>query len=198
MAKHYASEAEKLIPFTLKNKTLIAIGRLVRAFAEIEDLVKLFICNLAEISESRMIVIMGRTPLRTLINTSEYLAQMQGEKVLNLHKSVFTPEFFEALSCRNSVAHGVLLGADKHLQLAFKTTDTLKPEEDAAIVVVRAYHSDLIAQYAEYAERAIPTIRTTLKLETLLEKRREAVLAPHPKGLKQSKNSAKQKLPPQS
>lgn len=48
---------------TIPDETLAAIGRLIGAFAEIEDLVTLYICNLAEISQSKAIVLLGRTAI---------------------------------------------------------------------------------------------------------------------------------------
>ena len=72
----YGDKAVGVTPGALDDKALLVIARLVRACAELEDIVNLFICNLAEISESRMIVLLGKSAISKRVEIAEYLAKM--------------------------------------------------------------------------------------------------------------------------
>jgi hypothetical protein len=47
MVARRSATGSKLLPCELSDAQLLAIGRLIRACAEIEDLVNLYLCNLA-------------------------------------------------------------------------------------------------------------------------------------------------------
>ena len=49
MPKSYSPESTHIKPTKINKETLAAIGRLIRAFAEIEDLLTLHICNLTSV-----------------------------------------------------------------------------------------------------------------------------------------------------
>lgn len=191
MPRSFSAKEEDLTPVVLPDKLLTEIGRLIRAFAEIEDLVTLYICNLAEISESKALVLLGRAAITRRVEMAEYLALMTGLEIGKLHASIFNLEFREALECRNTVAHGLLLGQTEDGRYAFLTSKTEAPVGKAAIQVAISYDFHSIASYANIAERAVPLICTQLKLQELREARLQRPLLPHRKAQPQREPSAK-------
>lgn len=80
------------------------------AFAELDDLLTLCICNLAEINESRAVVLLGRTAISRKLEMAGYLANLYGPWITKLQNDTFKNEAFtNCLKCRNTVAHGSLL-----------------------------------------------------------------------------------------
>ena len=89
MPKSYSPESTHIKPTKINKETLAAIGRLIRAFAEIEDLLTLHICNLTSVPEGRIIVLLGRTAMSKLLEIAEYFAKTAGANALAAHKNVF-------------------------------------------------------------------------------------------------------------
>jgi hypothetical protein len=198
MDRIYSSTPSKLKRITLTPKTLESIGRLVRACAEIEDLITLHICDLASISETHAAVLLGRTTISKRLEIGAYFAKLTGEKAQRLFEGVFDPALTQILECRNATAHGVLLGETEDGRIAFLTAQTLDPVGSTASKVVISYRPEDIEDIAKAAESAIPTVEKWLKLSTFREKRLEQVLAPHRKGQPQPKPRKRPGSPPQS
>ena len=196
MSRSYSAETQALSPAKLPRKTLADIGRLVRAFADIEDLVNLYICNLAQISESRALVLLGKAALTRRLEMAEYLAQMTGVEIATLQKQLFNSIFREALECRNSVVHGILLGKTAEEEYAFLTSKTEPPTGASAIQVAITYNAESISGYARLAEDAVPKIEKLLKLEGRRAKRLQQPLLPHRKARPPRKPSSKPKRQP--
>lgn len=197
MPRSYSSEEQALSPAKLPRKTLADIGQLVRAFADIEDLVTHYICNLAEISESRALVLLGKAALTRRLEMAEYLAQMTGVEIATLHKQIFNSMFREALECRNSVTHGILLGKTKEGEYAFLTSKTEPPTGKSAIQLAITYNAVTIAAYAKLAEDAVPMIEKHLKIEGRRASRLRQPLLPHRKARPPRKPSSKPERQPQ-
>lgn len=187
----YSPKHSKLIPAKLPVKVLTSIGRLVRAFAEIDDLITLYICNLAEVSESRAIVMLGRTQGSTRVDIAYYLAKMTGEKITAIHKEIFNSSYTECRKCRNAVAHGVFLGKTEEGHFAFLTSDTAEPTGPSAIQIAISFSPRNIEGYAKIAEESIPMIIERLKLSSLRDTRLGRPLRPHRKALKQQSTRKK-------
>ena len=160
MGKRYASRSAKLTPAKLTTKIFASIGRLVRACAEIEDLVTLYASYLAQVSVGHTIVLMGRTPMRTRIEIAGRLAALNGKS--KQHKSIFNWPFDEIIDCRNAVAHGSLLGLTPGKKLAFLTSRTLTPTGTAVLQAVEAYSEKNITAFAKKAERKVSQIEKRL------------------------------------
>ena len=196
MPKTYGGGSGPPKQIDLPDSTLTDIGRLVRAFAEIEDLVFLYICLLAEISASRAVALLGRTALKRRIEMAGYLAKMTGQKITELHKTIFGQEFEEIRKCRNAVCHGKYLGVHDDGGYAFLTQQTADPIGENAIQIVQSYHPLVISQFAKWAEEAVPEIEKRLKLEALRQERLRKPLGPHPKYQPRSNRKKWQKSPP--
>jgi len=196
MPRTYSATGGPVTATKLSESTLTEIGRLVRAFAEIEDLITLYICNLAELSESRASILLGRTAITRRLAMAAYLAKTTGPEITALHAQLFNAGFEECLLCRNTVAHGVLVGLTDENRFAFLTDKTEDPLGDSAIRIVISYTHEDIKIYADLAESAIPIITYNLKLETLRDRRLQQSLLPHRKGRIPKSGKGSQKPPP--
>jgi len=196
MAKTYGTEYEPLEACVIDDDTLQSIGRLVRAFAEIEDIITLYIIDLAEISEAKAIIMLGRMPITRRLDIAKTLAHVTGEKITKLHEKLFNPMFFDVLACRNDVTHGTLMGRTGEGRLAFLTSKT-DPQIDGKLHQdVSTYTPHDIKGLAKAAEDAVPILETQLKLQASRQERLDKPLVPHRKGRKKRKTKAKPKNQP--
>lgn len=195
MGRSYGNKEVELKPATLAEPLLTAIGRLVRACAEIEDMVDLFIMNLAEVNESRMTILLGRTAITRRIEMAEALAMLREDDALAVHKKAFDSGYYDTIDCRNAVAHGTLMGADVDGRLYFLTSTTAKPENGRARRQVLSYLPEQIIDFGKYAEDKIGILAPLLQVQELRKARLERPLAPHPKGQPQRSATPKQQPP---
>lgn len=198
MVRFYGDKEERFTATKLPTKVLADIGRLIRAFAEIEDLITLYICQLAEINQSRALVLLGKAAITRRLDMAKYLAQMTGPEITAEHTKIFNSGFRDALECRNCVAHGVLLGKTSDGRYAFLTDKTVPTNIESAIQVAISYDAHSIWAYAKVAEQAIPQIEKRLKLQELRAERLQRPLLPHRKAQPRRQPSAKPSRPPQS
>lgn len=196
MARAYASKPSKLTAAALPCEVLLSIGRLVRACAEMEDIVTLYICRLSDVSEGRALILLGRSTFRQRLEIAKYFATAKGKATLALHKRCFPPDLQEILSCRNTVAHGTLLGQNEEGDFAFLTTNPLAPVDSYVRHVVESYSAESISAYATLVEEAIPGLEAHLSVGALRQKRLRQHLLPHRKA--QPAPRPKRKRPPRS
>lgn len=196
MAKTYSAIETSVKPVRLSDSTLIAIGRIVRACAEIEDLVDLFIAKLAETSEAKVWILLGRTAVTRKLEIAEQLASTRPDAALEVHKAAFDHHYYALIECRNAVAHGTLLGEDSGGMLHFLSASNLKPVGGRIARTVWGYTPEALTESADYAESLIPHLENLLDVKGLREARLPQLLSPHRKA--QGKGRAKPQRPPQS
>ena len=180
----------------LTDGALLAIGRIVRACAEWEDMLKLYIFDLAGVSQSVGVVMLGRTPFSTLTTMAQYLSKMAGEDSLKSYKFVFESSLKNAIACRNAVCHGVFLGIDQSGHYGFLTTKTAEPENGVSVQLVENYSEQTLAAIADAITSSLPVIERELNVGPSRQKRFGRSLQHHRKGQNQPRRSAKPKLPP--
>tara|TARA_B110001454_G_scaffold96783_1_gene91651 strand:- start:12262 stop:12822 length:561 start_codon:yes stop_codon:yes gene_type:complete len=181
MPKTYGDKIEALSPVSLDDRTLTAIGRLVRACAEIEDMIDLFIASVAGINEQKTTILLGKTAIKRRIEIALELCKLRTDKALEVHKNVFGASFSDLLEIRNTVAHGKLLGVTEDGKLAFLTAYQGPTTENSAIRIVKSYLPETIEQWAIVAERDLPMLAKQFQIEELLEERLQRPLLPHSK-----------------
>ncbi len=196
MPRIYPAEASKVSPCKIDDDTLLAIGRLIRATAEIEDIVDCFIANLAGISESQALILVGRTAITRRLEIAGMLAKIRTDKSREIYKAAFPAQFDDLLECRNAMAHGVLMGMTDDGLFAFLTTPTSSTRGEAAVRIVASYSAATILFFAEAAEKLIPWLEDTLKVQEQRATRPLRRLSPHPKS--QDRGRAKPQRPPRS
>lgn len=174
MPRTYGSKELEVKPADLPNEVLLAIGCLVRAVAEMEDILDLFIGNLAGLSESRTTIMLGRTAISRKLETAHELAKTREDKALEHFKTAFDEGFNDILECRNVVAHGKFLGKTEE-GYAFLTANPGPVRDDSKIRIVVSYSARTIVALAHLAEIRLPEMERYLQLE---ERRAERLLRP--------------------
>lgn len=196
MGRSYGGEEVHLTPATLSEPVLLAIGRLVRACAEIEDMVDLFIGGLAELNEGKVSILLGRTAITRRIEIAESLAMLRDDDALKIHKKAFNEGYYDTIDCRNAVAHGTLMGADADGRLYFLTALNAKPENGRGRRTVLSYLPDQIIDFGRFADEQVGHLEELLQVKEPRAARLARPLGPHPKGQRQQ--SAKPKPQPRS
>jgi hypothetical protein len=110
MVTEYGSDTVSLQPAKLGDAEFHAIGRLIRACADIEDLLTLSIADLMLVNETALVVALGQTPMSKKLSIGNYLAAVRAQDMPARYKHCFDAEFKEIVACRNAAAHGILLG----------------------------------------------------------------------------------------
>lgn len=198
MITSYASEPSKLKAAELPDIVLTYIGRIVRAFAEIEGLVNLYIGSLSKTTEADLVVLLGQSSLSKKLEIAFYLAKVAGGETLKTHTDLFDARFSNAKDTRNVVAHGILLGMTEDDRFAFMTSKTLEPNEKGTLTVVTALAEKNIKAYAQASEFLLKNIESVLQLGAWRERRLQQSLLPHRKGLTQQQRGQKPRTRPQS
>ena len=195
MGRSYPPNPATLKPATVSEPVFTAIGRLVRAMAEIEDMVDLFICGLANISEPTAFILLGRTAVTRRVEIAEALAAIQSDSALKAHKLAFDALYTDLVNCRNAVAHGALLGEDDNGRLYFQSSNQLTPADQQVRRIVNSYSPEQIIECARLARKSLPRFEQLLQVSDLREARLQQAIQPHPKA--QGGQSAKPQPQPQ-
>ena len=200
MPSTYGADHADLKPAKLDDPTLAAIGRLVRAFSEYEELVSLYIGALSRLNQSELVVLLGRTAVTRRLEMAEMLAKLAGEEELARFKAAFhSPQFKDIHQCRNAVAHGILLGMDDTGMLAFLTDKTdAQPDDGSTIQIVASYHPKLIESISIMAEGSIDSVADHLRLRSWLKRHQPQALRPHRKAQPRRGKGGKPQPPLQS
>lgn len=181
MGRTYGDGHVELTPTALPDTTLADIGRLVRACAEIEDIVDLFISNLAEISEIRMAILLGKTAITRRITIAEQLAATRKDAASKVCSALFDEPYRDAIDCRNAVAHGSLLGSCPSGLFYFLTSHLGGSSEQTTSRQVFAYAPHAIAEHAITAVHLVEKFEQLAKVGASRAERLQQPLAPHPK-----------------
>lgn len=187
-------KGSKLSPYTLSDEELLGIGRLISACAEIEDIINLYLCDLADLGLGQTIILFGRMSASSKLKIAETLASVDGGDAPAIHKECFDNEhYYDIVRCRNTVAHGILMGKDEGGLIAFQVQETLGVDGTTVSLCVNAYEGSAFQAYANQAEGVIPQLETRLKLQPSRERYRKRGLDPQPKAQQKKTQSVKPK-----
>jgi hypothetical protein len=176
-----------------------AIGRIVRACAELEDCVNLWITKLAGAGEPVATVFLGRSNVSTKIAIAEGLASLKGGETLALHKAHFGQNVNNLLSCRNAVAHGAFVGVTPSGSLTFLTNTTVGYGDDHSLDrKCFGYKPATLNAIAEAGLGIVGTLDDALGIGALRKKRRSKPLPAPQVDQQKGKRGAKPKRPPQA
>jgi hypothetical protein len=178
-------------PAVLSKPAFAAIGRIVRACADLEDVLNLWICKLSGITEAQSTALLGRSPISTKLAIAEGLAKLCREGEIELHKLVFDSNMTRLLGCRNAVAHGTLVGKTKQGRYVFRTAHTLGYDRDSVAVRAEAYDTKTLAAIARISENRIAAMSGVLGLGSLRRRRNWRRLPEHRAGQQKRKPSPK-------
>lgn len=183
MPYEYSDSESELKPYVLELVEEAIVGKIIRACAELDDIVTLWLCECAQLSEGHLIFLAPRMQITAKIEAAGKFAKFRGGDWESRHKEAFCHEDFQALiKCRNIVAHGSLLGKDSDGGIVFRVPEYLGEKIDEGIAVEAfSYSTEQLANFAGLAQVWVKEFEEGLKLQSLREKRRERPLGVHPK-----------------
>lgn len=174
---------------------LVVIGRIVRASADLEDCLNLWICKLMRCDEAASAVILGRSNISTKIAIAKGLAQMHGKGAHELHEAAFGSPVDQLLSCRNAVAHGAFAGDTDDGYMLFVTNVNVGYKEANLERRADAYNVSNLEVIALGAERLVGRLDDRLGLGALRKKRLWQHAPARPMDQPKGKRGAKPKPP---
>jgi hypothetical protein len=192
MEIEYSKTGSSIKPFTITAEIYADMGRLIRACAEIEDIISLHLCKLASIGEAESVVLLGRLGAAQKLKMATTLAHAIGGEAKATHDRCFDNDGFrDVIKCRNTVAHGLLLGMNDDGLLSFRTVDAAGADETALNLNVISYDPRAFGERADIAENSIGALERLLKLEAWRKERRTRELLPHRKSQAKGRQGAK-------
>ena len=192
MSHELSTTSSTLKPVKITDDMNMAMGRLVRASSELEDIVTLFLCRMANIDEGRAIVLLGHSAVSAKLRIARVFAKARGAETAALFDQCFENEAFRKIIwCRNIVAHGILLGQTERGLIAFRTNGAMEANTSTVSVEVISLEFDAFSKAADAAEAAVIQLEVKLQVRSLREKRRKQVLDPHTKAQASRTPSAK-------
>ena len=159
--------------------TFESIGRLVRACADLEIVVDLYIARLCRLGEMEYYTLTGRTSLNGKISMAQSLAEQHGEA--EKIKDVFTAPVTDAIDARNLVSHGAYLGLADTGLLLFATNRAVRDDGQRVGNLARGFSQGALNGHAEALSSALPEIIVTLQVGALLRTVTQAPISPHPR-----------------
>lgn len=198
MQIQYPETPLALRPGKLSESDLQSIGRLVRAFVELEDIITLFLFEITRVGNGAGRALLGRQPVSKRVQIAQQFLDKNDPRQKVLKDTFKSQDYIDVAGCRNAVAHGLLLGIDANGWLAFQTESMGEVGEDTVGMLVLSYPPALIQSLALKAEAMVPEFEKALGLQALRETRRAPVLQPRASPRAQGKSSKAQTPPPQS
>lgn len=194
MGKVYRPSDGQMQPGDLSDEAHRLIGRLVRACAQIEELITFFIMNLTNLDEATATLVLGKTAPTRRLEMVAYLAETQGGEHFAAYKRLFGPAYREVVLCRNVVAHGSFMGLDDEGRYTFLIDTMEMPEKGQPFKKVISLNEADLSHFTNDAEQLRKMIETDLMLEPLQQRRLQQSLTRHHK----ASPSASRADPPQS
>tara|TARA_R110002049_G_scaffold54908_2_gene152596 strand:+ start:2262 stop:2858 length:597 start_codon:yes stop_codon:yes gene_type:complete len=198
MVQIYGSKEESPEKCEMDDAALHATGILIRACAEIEYALEVYIACSGSLNGSFTTLLVSPLAMRRKLEVGGYLSTMVSDEKKAEWNNIFTNEFDELIQCRNALAHGVLLGTDSDGLYNFKTSRTDIPSDGTAINLVRAYHRDFIMNMAKKAKFLAANLPDLLSIRTSFDKSLEGPILPHRKAQKKRPKADKEQRQPKS
>ena len=183
MTKTYGADSTPIKPTKIPSGMYLSIGRLIRAFSDIEDSLNVYISGLVHVQEAGVVILLGRTPISAKLKMALSLSKLHNKETVDQTNAMFFDQAFkDAKTCRNAVAHGVLLGQwGTPRKYAFLTDTQLEPSDFNMRREVVSYEAADVKHYADMAVTRSEEISKYLKLDAWREKRFLQSLLPHRK-----------------
>ncbi|TCQ06222.1 hypothetical protein [Sphingomonas sp. PP-CC-3A-396] len=177
--QEYSTVGSKLRPFQITEPMFTAMGRLLRACADIENVVTMHLGRLGGFSEGQLLVLIGRSSITKKVKAARQFALAHGPDQVATHDMCFDNHAFRAIiRGRNVAAHGVLLGLTDDDRVAFRIETEPKVDSDMVSIETLTFAQDAFATLAATAESAVPRLKAELELKPAFEAREGLGLHP--------------------
>jgi hypothetical protein len=182
MQHNYSPDGTSLTDVTLDDGILRNIGRIFIGAAELEDVVTLYLCSLAKLSEGHVVMLLGRAALSKKFELARNFAKAHGEKELERFKATLGNEHLQAmLEFRNTLAHGAMLGLTKEGRIAFRTARQIDQNTTSVTMEVNSYLPEEFQHCADSFETVIPWLESELQVNEARAAHKTNELGPHTK-----------------
>lgn len=198
MSVTYGDKHETLQPSQLTDSQLLAVGRLIRAFVGLEEIVSTYLAILTQVPPKKLVIVLGKTALRRRIEMAGQLAKLEGDDEFERFEQAFPTDFYNALNIRNAVAHGLFIGMDGEGNLSFLTEKTDRPDDGDTIQMVVGIKPQELNDLSHKVEMNVTVTAKILRLASSLQTLQQTEIRPHRKAQAKRPPSAKTKGPPQS
>lgn len=181
MIREYPKELPQRQSVPLPSEFYPLTGRLVRAFAEIEELLSLSLAFRLGVNEDAVKVLLGKQSYPALAGLLGTVANGIGPDLAKSYRDIFdTLEDLKTI--RNILSHSTYIGRDQTDTYWFKGRSTLKIE-DAGRFIMEEFGLTIptVEAAANQAERFVDDLPSLLQLEAWLETRPQRLLWHHPK-----------------
>ena len=187
----YSGKSGQIHADPIRDEEHVQISRIVRAWAEVEDCLNLFICALAKITESQGLALLSKSGWSRKLDIARGLAELREDQAVEALEMVFTTGLSKIGKARNTVAHGVYLGRRDDGAMCFLTSDEIKGSEGPQrLVSVRNYNLQGLLEIADALEHSLPSMVSILQIEELREPRYTQSLRAHPKAQRRAPRKA--------
>lgn len=192
MRVEYKATPTNLKPYALNNEDLISIGRVVRAWATVEDAATRWIWFVTQMDPVHLLLMLGRMTVSGRIKLAAELAKSKPGRTSDLHKAMFDNEDFHKIAkFRNAVTHGIILGKNEDDEVAFRSQDISATGLNELALSVFCWKAEDFPSYADTAERLANAITQTRWYQQSNSVFLTPSLAPHPKAQAKGKRAAK-------
>lgn len=170
------SEPFEITHCELPDSMVAHIGAIIRAFAEIENLINLRASRLLGLEFSDTIVALGRAALRAKVEVIRTLAQKHSAFESELHDQIFAAEWRYLVGARNALAHGVLLGKCESGLFHFLTSNSHVHDIGSVDLECISLAEDQVANMPAALYILTETMKKGFRLQPLLDEQREGRL----------------------
>ena len=195
-ATTFSSNTDPLSLEPITDGEHIQIGRLVRAWAEIEDCLTLFIFGVSGLTETQGNSLLARTGWTRKLDIAEKLSEVGPLGATEAFKSVFDTGLNKIGKVRNAIAHGVYLGRRPDGAICFLTSDEVGPVEDGGrLMAVYALNRSAIQDMADALVTLLLDVASALQIVELRTARYKQSPRAHPKSQPKGPRTPKPKQP---
>ena len=178
----YAEEGTEIEAVDLPIAALLCVGRIIRAVAEIEDIVTLYLSALAKLSDGHAIILFGRDGYVKKVDLARKFATAHGQEKLNEFKLHLENDAIRnVIEMRNVLAHGSYLGRTEDGRWAFRTVRQLELRSTEVVVEAASFGDQDFEHCATTSEQLVDILETELRVKGARQRRKEGALDRHTK-----------------
>ena len=179
---HYAEESTDIEVADLPVEALLCVGRIIRAVAEIENIVTLYLSTLAKLSDGHAVILFGREGYAKKIELARKFASAHGQEKLDEFKLHLENDAIKnVMEMRNVLAHGSYLGRTGDGRWAFQTVRQLELRSTEVVVEAISFGDQDFEHCAATSEELVEILETELRVKGARHQRRSGALGRHTK-----------------
>lgn len=179
---NYAEENTNIEVANLPIEAMICIGRIIRAVAEIEDIVTLYLSALAKLSEGHAVILFGKEGYAKKVDFARKFATAHGrEKLEEFKLNLENDAIRNVIEMRNVLAHGSYLGRAGDGRWAFQTVRQLELRPTEVVVEAISFGDRDFQHCAASAEKLVEILEAELRVKGARQRRRSGALGRHTK-----------------